>query len=195
MMMSRILRKEGIENSGSEEPLQSIPLPCFSERARRKSLDDKISLMSMTTHALGIRTCTQVAWQFRVISPRGCICKIPWPNGISKLDREFPSWSLRKSEESRANITVDQEIEATSSLKDLINPKSITEKHFSDCEELDLMMAAELKWCYDVPYLIYEITERSAVTRQQGATILTLSEDWRMFSAENNWVLFKKRRL
>ena len=35
-----ILRQEGIENSGSEEPLQSIPLPCFSVR-RRKSLDDK----------------------------------------------------------------------------------------------------------------------------------------------------------
>ena len=46
--MSRILRKEGIENGGSEEPLQSILLPCFSVRARRKSLDDKISLMSMT---------------------------------------------------------------------------------------------------------------------------------------------------
>ena len=40
LMMSRILRKEGIENSGREELLQSIPLPCFSVRAR-KSLDDK----------------------------------------------------------------------------------------------------------------------------------------------------------
>ena len=123
------------------------------------------------------------------------MCKIPWPNGISKLDREFPSWSVRKSEEARANITVDQEIEATSSLKDLINPKSITVKHFSDYEELDLMMAAELKWCYDVPYLIYEITERSAVTRQQDEKFWHWVEDWRMFSAENNWVLFKKRRL
>ena len=72
--------------------------------------------------------------------------KNPWPNGISKLDREFPSWSLRESEESRARIAVDQEIEATSSLKDLINPKSITGKDFSDYyEELDLVMVAELK--------------------------------------------------
>ena len=31
---SGILRREGIENSGSEEPLQSIPLPCFQGRAR-----------------------------------------------------------------------------------------------------------------------------------------------------------------
>ena len=41
LMMLRILRKEGIENSGSEEPLQSIFVPCFSARARRKRLDDK----------------------------------------------------------------------------------------------------------------------------------------------------------
>ena len=44
----------------------------------------------------------------------------------------FPSRSLRKSEESRARMAVDQEIEATSSLKDLTNPKSITRKDFSD---------------------------------------------------------------
>ena len=41
------------------------------------------------------------------------------------------------------------------------------------------MLAAELKWCRVVDYLIYEITER----------------DKRMFSAEDSWVLFKKRRL
>ena len=50
-----------------------------------------------------------MAWQFRVISPLRCICKNSWPNGISKLDREFPSRSLRKGEESRARIAVDQE--------------------------------------------------------------------------------------
>ena len=68
LMMSRILRIERSENSGSEEPSQSIPLPCFSVRARRKSLDDKISLMSTNNHALGIWTCTELAWQFRVFS-------------------------------------------------------------------------------------------------------------------------------
>ena len=31
-----VLRREGIEKSGSEEPLQSILLPCFQERARQK---------------------------------------------------------------------------------------------------------------------------------------------------------------
>ena len=42
-----------------------------------------------------------------------------------------------------------KKVEATSSLKDLINPKSITGKDFSDHEELDLMMAADLNWCHD----------------------------------------------
>ena len=107
------------------------------------------------------------------LSPLGDASVIPWPNGISKLGRKFPSWSLCKSEESRARIAVDQEIKATSSLKDFINPKSITREDFSDNEELDLMMAAELKWCYDIIYLIYEITERIAVTKQKGRNILT----------------------
>ena len=57
----------------------------------------------------------------------------------------------------------------------IINPKSITWKDFSDCDELDLMMAAELKWCYDIAYLIHEITERSAATRQEGRKNLTPS--------------------
>ena len=102
-----ILRTEGIDNGGSEEPLQSIPLLCLSVRARRKSLDGKWVLCLWLTmpRVLGVLK----AWQFRVISPRRCICKIPWPNGISELSREFPSRNLRGGEESRARIAVDQE--------------------------------------------------------------------------------------
>ena len=96
--------------------------------------------------------------------------------GISTLDREFPSWSLRKSEESRARIAVDQETEATSSLKVLINPKSITGKDFSDYEEFCIWWwRAELKRCYDIAHLIYEISEHRAVTRQKGRKTLTPS--------------------
>ena len=127
--------------------------------------------MSMADHVLGIWTSSGMT--IFVISPRRCICKIPWLKGISKLDREFPSRNLRKSEESRARIAVDQEIEATSSLKDFINPKSITRKYFSDYEELDLVMAAELKWCYDIAYLICEITERGAVTSKRAKNACT----------------------
>ena len=67
------------------------------QQERGEKFRRQIILMSMTNHALGIWTCTQVAWQFRVISLRRCICKISWPNEISELDREFQSRSLRKS--------------------------------------------------------------------------------------------------
>ena len=56
---SVIQRREGIEKSGSEEPVQSIRLPCCPRRAREKSLDDRNCLMSMTNSAAGIGTCTQ----------------------------------------------------------------------------------------------------------------------------------------
>ena len=56
---SGILRKEGFEKNGSEEPLRSIPLPCFQVRAREKSLEDRNCPMSMTNHPTGIVTCTQ----------------------------------------------------------------------------------------------------------------------------------------
>ena len=160
LMMSRILRTAGIEKSESEEPLQSIPLLCLTARARQKKSRRWKSVFCLwfVTMPRVLGPVLKVAWQFRVISPRRCIWKIPWPNGISKLDREFPSRSLRKSEESRARIAVDQEIEAISLLKDLINPKSLTGEDFSNYEESDLMMAAELKWCYDIVYLIFEIT-------------------------------------
>ena len=116
------------------------------------------------------------AWQFRFISSRRCICKVHWPNGISKLDREFSSRSLRKSEESRARIAVDQEDRSNQLAEGPHQSKINYGKDFSDYEELDLMMAAELKWCYDIVYLIYEITERRAVTRQKkGRTTLTPS--------------------
>ena len=42
-----------------------------------------------------------------------------------------------------------KEIETAKPLEDLITPKSITGKDFPDYEELDLMMAAALKRCYD----------------------------------------------
>ena len=165
-----------IGNGGRREPLQLVLLPRFSVRARRKSLDDRKSLVSVTDHAVGVGTYARVAWQFRVISLR---------KYISKNSRE----------ESRARIAVDQETEATSSLKDSTNPKSVARKDFSENEELDLMVAAELTWCFDFPYLIYEIAQCRAVKRQKGEHFLYWVEDWRMFWAEDTWVLFKKRCL
>ena len=71
-----------------------------SEKKSRR----QISLLSMTNHALGIWTCTQVTWQFRVIS-LGDASVIPWPNGISELDREFPRRSLRKGTQQKERAT------------------------------------------------------------------------------------------
>ena len=45
-----ILRTEGIERSGSEEPLQSMHSPCFSGKVKEKSLDDTNCLKSMAHH-------------------------------------------------------------------------------------------------------------------------------------------------
>ena len=45
-------------------------------------------------------TCTQVVWQFRVISTRICICN-SLTRRNSELDREFPSRSLRKSSQQK----------------------------------------------------------------------------------------------
>ena len=42
-----------------------------------------------------------------------------------------------------------KEIEVANSLDDLITPKSMTGTNFPDHEELELMMAAALKRCYD----------------------------------------------
>ena len=146
---SAILRSEGIERGGCEEPLQSILLPCLSVRAR-KSLDDRNCLVSVTNHAAGIGLVLEVAGQFRVISPRRCIW-IFFPD-----QTEFQSWVVNfraeicpKAKNLALALQWIKEIEAASSLKDLINPKSITGKDFSDCEELDLTMAAELERCSD----------------------------------------------
>ena len=69
---------------------------------------------------------------------------------------EFQSWivNFRTEVSSKAkNPTLAlqwiKEIEWAKSLDDLITPKSIKGKDFPDYEELDLMMAAALKRCYD----------------------------------------------
>ena len=54
--MSRILRKEGIEKSGSGEPSTLL----FSESEEKKS-GRQISLVSMTNRALGTWTRSHVA--------------------------------------------------------------------------------------------------------------------------------------
>ena len=147
----------------------------------------------MTILAVGIGTCTQ---SMTIPSYLPSEMHLQKSFGISTLDREFPSWSLRKTEESRARIAVDQEIEATSSLKDLINPKSITGSDFSDYEEFCIWWWRQ-NWNGATILLIWSTKLPSVEPWQdnKGEKLLHRAEDWRMFSAEDKWVLFKKRRL
>ena len=123
------LRREGSEKRGNEEPLQSIPLPCFQEKARTYALDDRNCLMSMTNHAAGIWTCTQ----------RGMT--IPsFPSSEMHLGKfpghtEFQSWIVNfrtevctKAKNPMLALQWIREIEVAKSLDDLITPKSITGK-------------------------------------------------------------------
>ena len=57
-----------------------------------------------------------------------------------------------------------KEIEAAKPLDDLITPKSITGKDYPDYEELDMMMAAALKRCYDKTHFRQKIS-----VQEQGA--------------------------
>ena len=71
-------------------------------------------------------------------------------------DKENQSWIVNfrtevcsKAKNPMLALQLIEEIEAAKSLDDLATPKSITGKDFPDYEELDLMMAAALKRCYD----------------------------------------------
>ena len=89
---SAILKTEGIEKREIEEPLQTLPSPCFWVRARQKSPDDRNCLMSIwPTMPWVLGLVLKVAWQFRVISPRRCICK----HCLTKRNFNAGSWSFR----------------------------------------------------------------------------------------------------
>ena len=147
---SGIQRREGIEIRGSEEPLQKIPLPCFSGQAKEKSLDDRNCLKSVAHHAAGIGTCTQSG----VINPSHPSSELHL--GKFSDHTEFQSWIVNfrtegcsKAKNPTRALQWIKEVEAAKSLDDLITPKSIMGQDFPDYEELDLMMASALKRSYD----------------------------------------------
>ena len=129
---SGIQAREGIEKSGSEEPLQPLPLPCFFGKRQGKSLDDRNGLKSMAHHAAGIGTCTQSG----MINPS-------YPTSEMHLVKcpdhtEFQSWIVNfrtevcsKTKNPTRALQWIKEIEAAKSLDDL------------------MMMASALRWCYD----------------------------------------------
>ena len=134
------LRKVGAKNHCNQ-----YLFTCFSVRAREKCPDDKNCLMSMTNHAAGIGTCTQ-----------GGMTIPSHPSSEMRLGKspdhtEFHSWTAKFRTEvcSKAkNPTLAlQWIRKSKQLNRLMT--SSLQNHFPDYEELDLMMAAGLKRCYD----------------------------------------------
>ena len=104
----------------------------------------------MTNHATGIGTWYS-KWHDN--------SELPFlgdASGKNPDHTEFQSWIVNFRTEVRTKaknpmlaLQCIKEIEAANSLDDLITPKSITGNIFTDYEELDLMMAAALKRCYD----------------------------------------------
>ena len=75
---SGIQRREGIEKSGSQEPLQPMLLPCFSGKAQEKVWSTEIVLSPWLTVPRVSGLVLKVAWKFRVIfSPRCILEKSP----------------------------------------------------------------------------------------------------------------------
>ena len=120
-------------------------------RDQDKSLDAGKCPMSTTSyHSEGIGTCTQSSMA------------IPsYPSSEIDLGKfpghtEFQSWIVNfrtevcsKAKNSTLASQRMKEIETAKSLDDLITSTSIMGNKIPDYEELDLMMAAALKKCYD----------------------------------------------
>ena len=111
-------------------------------------LDDYVSVTN--NHAAGIGTCNQSGMTVpSYLSLEMHLGKFP--------DRtEFQCWRVNyrtevcsKAKNHSLALQWIKEIETAKSLDDLITPKSITGKNFSDCEEMALMVAAALRKCYD----------------------------------------------
>ena len=162
----------------------------------------------MINHALGIWTCFQGMTIPSYLSSEKHLQKFPDQTEFQSSVVDIRAEVYAEARNLALVLQWINKIEAASSLKDLVNPKSITGKDFYDYEELDLMMAAEMKWCYDrysyfqkrirvkeqraqkdnrflrgsqIAYLIYDIRERGAVTKGKGQKFLHRAEDWRMF--------------
>ena len=93
--LSAILRTEGIEKIESEEPLQSIPISCFSMRARQMSRRWKMSCVC-DWPCRGYWDLYSRHDNTELSLLGDASANFPWPNVISELDREFPSRSLHK---------------------------------------------------------------------------------------------------
>ena len=131
--------------------MQSIPLPCFRERARQKSLDGGNRPMSMTSyHVASFGTCTQSGMTITsYLSSEMHLGKFPDHTELQSWIANFRTEVCSKAKNPTLALQWIMEIETAKSLEALVTPKSITGKDFFDYQELDLMVAAASKRCYD----------------------------------------------
>ena len=142
------------------------------------------------------------AWQFRVISLRRCLCK----NFLTERNFKAGSW-ISESKAKNLALTLQwiKKLEATSSLKDLTNPKSITGRGYTRIWRIGFDDGGRIEIV--LQYYLFDLRNYPSVEPWQvkkGEKLSHGAEVWRMFSAEDNWVLFspednwvlfKKRRL
>ena len=119
--------------------MQQILLLCFFNKSKEvKSLDDKMS-HSMWPTMPWVLGLVLRAWQFWVDPTRRRICKIPWPNGISR--------SLLECEEFHTRLVVDLGNRIDQLAEGSHQSKINYGQRFLCFGVLDFMMATELKWC------------------------------------------------
>ena len=129
----------------------------------------------MTNHAVGIGTCTQSMTIPSYLSSKMHLHKFTDQTEVQSWIVNFQVEVFAKAKNLALvlqwiKISKQPARWRTSSIQNQLRKKS-----FPDYEELDLMMAAELKLDYDIVYLIYKTTERRAVTRQKGRKTQTPS--------------------
>ena len=122
-------RREGIEKSGSEEPLQPIPLPCLLGKAKEKRPDDINCLKSLAHYAAGIGTCTESG----MINPSYLSSEMHL--GKFPDHTEFRSWIVNfrvevcaKAKNPTLALQWIKELEAAKSLDDLPHHSEINNR-------------------------------------------------------------------
>ena len=105
----------------------------------------------MTNHAAGIGTCTQSGKTIPSYpSSEMHLGKFPDHTGLQSWNVNFRTEVCSKAKNPTLALQRINETEVAKSREDLITPKSAADKDFTDCQELDLMMAAVFKRCYDI---------------------------------------------
>ena len=189
-----MLRKE-LRILGAKNHCNQYFHRAFSAKSKEKKSRRQRSLMSMINHAVGIGTCTQ-SMTIPSYLHRICICK----KSLTKRNFKAGSWISKlkfaqKRRISRAYCSGSRKSKqpacwTTSSIQNQLQ------------EKISLILKNWIWWWRQnwngATLLLIWSTKLPSVEPWQntkGEKLLHRAEDWRMFSLEYRWLLFKKRRL